>query len=586
MSKATRRDFFKGILTKPEQKKENFSNYNIANDVVFNKYSNKSLPLNTKHTRSTLAPYVGVFTEKQKIHLLRRAMFGVNNTDFNNLTGLTASQAIDLLLNTVNTTIPDPVNWYQQDYADPQGIALGSTWINTAPENDGNLTSNRIESVKINWLRTILQQPTSIEEKMVLFWHNHFATQNSAVFECKLFNNYYNLLRTHALGNFKVFVKEITKNTMMLYYLNGAYNNVGSPDENYARELQELFTIGKAPNRFTEDDVQMAAKVLTGHTANLWWPVATNASYTASYFDGNLHDTSTKTFSAFYNNTVINGQMGAAGANELDELLDMIFSKSVLVSEFICRKIYRFFMHYDVDATIETNIIVPLAQTLVTNNWDIKPVIEELFKSDHFFDAANMDCHIKSPIDHSIGLLRTAHVALPPITQLYNNSVALRGLGWVLQNNAFTIGDPPNVAGWAAYRQAPQFHQVWINSDTTPKRIQHSDNIFSSWGQWVAPNMFVKSNVIAFAQDCASPGDPEILVDFFISRLLSFTLSAARKTELKSILLSGQTANYYWTDAWFDYLANLTDLTKKGIVEWRLQQCLTQIMRKAESQIG
>ena len=176
----------------------------------------------------------------------------------------------------------------------------------------------------------------------------------------------------------------------MLYYLNGYLNTNTSPDENYARELQELFTIGKenTPN-YTEDDVKAAAKVLTG------WRINTTTTLPTVYFDSTKHHTSNKLFSSFYGNTTIAYQSGSNGALETDALMDMVFSKQQEVAKFICRKLYRFFIYYTIDNTVEANVITPLAQIFINNNWDIVPVLKTLYKSEHFFELNSKGCIIK-----------------------------------------------------------------------------------------------------------------------------------------------------------------------------------------------
>ncbi len=133
------------------------------------------------------------------------------------------------------------------------------------------------------------------------------------------------------------------------------------------------------PN-YTEPDVIAAARVLTG------WCI--DETTDEVYFDVERHDTGSKTFSSFYGGTTITGRSDAnAGDTELDELLNMIFNKRVEVSEFMVRKLYRFFVYYTIDANTETNVIKPLAQLFRDSNWEVKPVLARLFKSEHFFDV-------------------------------------------------------------------------------------------------------------------------------------------------------------------------------------------------------
>src|SRR6185436_6355689 len=212
----------------------------------------------------------------------------------------------------------------------------------------------------------MINQDRSLREKMTLFWANHFGTETVDVAISGFMYKHHNLLRQSALGNFKQLIKAVTIDPGMLRYLNGYLNTNTAPDENYGRELQELFTIGKDPVNnqapYSEDDVKNAAKVLTG------WRI--NGTTFVSFFDGNRHDATNKQFSAFYNNTIITGRTGANGALETDDLLTMIFTKNE-VAEFIVRKLYRWFIYYKIDAAAETNVIQPLAAIFRSSNYDI-----------------------------------------------------------------------------------------------------------------------------------------------------------------------------------------------------------------------
>lgn len=576
MSKMSRKDFFDVLIQHGGQ---HATEYDISKDAAFNKYSNKSLPLNVKKTRATLTPYTGVWGLKQQTHLLKRTMFGVEQSNLNTIQTMTMSQAVDAIVNAAPTVPPPPVNYYESTEPDTQGVPFGQTWVNTPYDTVGTVSYYRYLSTQAWWMNNIINQPLSIQEKMTLFWHNHFATNWDDVGENRVFYEHLKLLRANATGNFKSFVKDMTKNAMMLIYLNGQYNNKYDPDENYARELQELFTIGVGPNNYTQADVLSAAKVLTGFRLDL----GTSTNY---FFDDTWHDDTNKTFSSFYGNTVITGQTGPNGENELDDLLNMIFSKSVIVSRFIVRKLYRFFIHYDIDTDIETNIIVPLAQTFVTNNWNIKPVLLQLFKSSHFYETMSMDCLIRNPMDYYLGLIRTSKVSFPPASSIVDAHQAFIALFYICDYFAMRPGSPPNVAGWPAYHQSPQYHQMWINSDTLPNRMEFTDYLFTDYGVWASSSLQFRSDVIEFAKTCPTPSDPDILIDHFISRLLSFTFSAASKTYYKSILLTGMTANSVWTNAWNAYMGNPTDPILEGVVKSRLQMVLTQMGRLAEHQIS
>jgi uncharacterized protein (DUF1800 family) len=259
----------------------------------------------------------------------------------------------------------------------------------------------------------------------------------------------------------------------MLVYLNGQYNTLTAPDENYAREIQELFCCGKGPDSlYTEADVKAAAKVLTG------W--RNNATTLSSYFTASRHDATNKTFSSFYNNTVITGRNTATGGEqELDDLLNMIFANQE-VAKYMCRRLYRWFVYYDIDDTVEQNVITPLANVFRSSNYEILPVLDMLLKSEHFFDVLSRGCVIKSPAELVIGFCRESEIVFQPDTDYVTNYGFYNYMVSWLSNMQQNIGDPPDVSGWKAYYQEPQFNEIWINSDTLPKRNQFTDTMLVS----------------------------------------------------------------------------------------------------------
>jgi uncharacterized protein (DUF1800 family) len=411
-----------------------------------------------------------------------------------------------------------------------------------------------------------------------LFWANHFGTESNDVGNANYTYWHHALLRQKCLGNFKTLVKDVTIDAAMLRYLNGYLNTAAAPDENYSRELQELFTLGKGPSvAYTEDDVKKAAKVLTGWRIN-------NTTYT-SYFDAARHDSSSKQFSAYYNNAVITGRTGAAGANETDDLINMIFQKDE-VAKFICRRLYCWFVYYKIDAATEANVIVPLAAIFKANNYEIKPVLTALFKSEHFFDVVNQGCLIKSPVDQVIGCLREFNVVFPNASSDYVDAYAM----WnYIRNWCVTmgqdVGDPPSVSGWPAYYQEPQFHELWINSDTLPKRSRFTDTMITTGYTRVGKKIFI--DAVAFAKTLSNPSDPNTLIDDSLAILYRVPLSASAKETVKQqILLSNQTQDYYWTNAWNAYIASPNDTANFNIVNNRLKSLYQYFMNLAEYQLS
>jgi len=548
-------------------KKPNATLHNTATPVVFFR------------TNSGINQYTGPWTKNEVQHLLKRTMFGSTKADIDYFLAKTMVQAIDELINPTAPFPAPPVNDYSPGTADAN-IVAGATWINN-PTSDGTLNSLRRSSFKKWWTGVMINQDRSIREKITLFWANHFGTETTDINNAHYVYRHHNLLRQNGLGNFKQLIKDITVDTGMLVYLNGYLNTAAAPDENYGRELQELFTIGKDPVNnlapYTEDDVKKAAKVLTG------W--RNNGTTFTSYFDPTRHDTTNKQFSSFYNNTIITGRTGTNGALETDDLITMIFSKND-VSKFIVRKLYRWFIYYKIDAATEINVIEPLATIFRDNNYNIQPVLNTLFKSEHFFDLLNQGCIIKSPVDQIISCLREFNVVFPNGTTEYADAYVMWNYiyNWGVSMNQ-SIGDPPNVSGWPSYYQAPQFHELWINSDTLPKRNRFTDTMIQTG--FTRNNKRIIINGVAFTQTLPNPSDPNALIDDALAVLYRMQLSTATKQTIKQqILLSNQIQDFYWTNAWNAYLADPTNVSNFNVVNNRLKSFYQYLMNLSEYQLS
>lgn len=528
-------------------------------------------------TLSGIDPYTGAFGTGEVVHLLKRTMFGAAVADVNYFKTRTVTQAVDELIDNNFPLSSQPVNDYNSaDFTDPV-VAPGQTWINAPNLSDGDFW--RSYSFRKWHVGQMINQGRSIQMKMMLFWHNHFATHIDDVFGSKMFYNHQIYFRSNYAGNFKAMAKFISTDPIMLQYLGGQYNTKWAPNENYARELQELFCIGKgAGSHYTENDVKEAARVLTG-----WKVDYDNNTY---YFDINDHDTDNKVFSSFYNSTTILGRnSNTAGNTELDDLLNMIFSTSECAL-FICRKLYRFFVYYDIDAATEANVIEPLATILRANNYEIKPVLKTLFKSQHFFDAVNYGAQIKSPIDFMTGLMREFKVAFPAASDYvsnYNFWATIQYFTYIMNQD---YGNPPNVAGWPAYYQAPQYYEMWINSTTYPKRVD-----FSKWmveyGIDGNNNNNIKVDVIEFTKLLSAPSNPNTLVNDALDILYRVPIAAISKSQLKTnTLLEGQANDNYWTSAWNSFIADPNNAVKRSVVEIRLKNLYRFIVNSPEYQLA
>lgn len=531
-------------------------------------------------TQSGINTYTGPWTEQEVIHLLKRTMFGARMADVGYFKNLTMNQAVDELINPTAPQPAPPVKEYATSTTPgvtPDGnIAQGTTWINDI-NSDGTVQAQRRGSYKKWWTGVLVNQDRSIREKLIMFLVDHFGNESTDVGNANWNYKQHSLIRQYALGNYKELVREISKDVAMLRYLNGYLNNKNAPDENYARELMELFTLGKGPgSQYTENDVKEAAKVLTG------WQI--NGTTYTSVFNLARHTITNKTFSSFFNNTVITGRNTAtAGDLELADLLNMILAQQE-VAKFLVRKMYRWFVYYAIDAGTETNVIEPLAAVFRDNNYELKPVLSALFKSEHFYDMLNRGCLIKTPSDIVIGSMREMNVAFRPETDWDTNYGLWNTFNSWMANMGQSLHDPPNVSGMPAYYQEPSFHEIWINSDSLPKRNQFTDTMIASG---YSRNGFrVQFNCVAFAQTLPNPGNPNDLIDAAVKLFFRNELSAQSKSQIKTqILLTGQQWDYYWTNAWAAYESSPTT-ANFNTVNTRLKALFQYLFNLSEYQLA
>ncbi len=284
-------------------------------------------------------------------------------------------------------------------------------------------------------------------ERLTLFWSNHFVIEYKDVNQPAYLYQYYALIQSHALGNFKTFVSEMGLAPAMLRYLNGYENKKNSPNENYARELYELFTLGEG-NGYTQEDITETARALTGYNRFKTYLGVIE-------FNENTFDNGNKTI------------FGREGKWGYDEVIDILFEeKKDLIAEFICTKIYRYFVSPDPDPSI----ISSMAKTLKEEAFELVPVLKQLFNSEHFYDSININVIIKSPIDLMSGLHHS-------LSFQYQDNVDLE---LNLRNKCRDMGQeifsPVDVAGW-------QGNHDWINPETLPKRWEFADYLLIKYWQ-------------------------------------------------------------------------------------------------------
>ncbi len=542
----------------------------------------RSAPTSTAQPPRTLSgidAYTGPWTEHEVAHLLKRTMFGAKSADVNYFKNLSMSQAVQELL---NPTAPDPAPPVKEYVTSTTlgvnadaNILQGTTWINDI-NNDGTVQSQRRASYKKWWTGVMINQDRSIREKLMLFLIDHFGNETTDIGVTNWTYRQHALIRQYALGNFKELVRNITKDLSMLRYLNGYLNNASAPDENYARELFELFTLGKGPDsQYTEADVKEAAKVLTG------WQI--NFTTWQTIFTASRHSTANKTFSPFFNNTVITGRTGAtSGDLELADLLNMVFAQGE-VAKFIVRKLYRWFVYYTIDDNTEQQVIAPLATIFRNNNYELKPVLTALFQSQHFYDVLNRGCVIKNPADQVIGSIRELNTSFPTATDYLSNYSMWNLMSNWMTNMGMSLNDPPNVSGMPAYYQEPLYHEIWINADSLPKRNQFTDTMIATG--YLVNGIRLKFDCVALAQTFLNPGNPNDLIDEAVDRFFRNPLSVNSKAQIKTqILLTGQQWDYYWTNAWMAYTANPTT-ANFNTVNSRLMNLFKYLFNLAEYQL-
>lgn len=422
-------------------------------------------------------------------HLLRRTMFGPRPDEIATAAGSTPAQIMDQLLS--DASLPDP----------PDPWVTEAPFTSPTPEQQ-QLYQTRMNALRFWWINLMLTQRVSLRERMVLFWHNHFSTEAQVVQVPQFVYIQNQTLRKHALGNVKDLVKAITRDPAMLIYLDGRLNRVGSPNENYGRELMELFTLGV--NNYTEKDVSEAARALTG------WGI----SGLQAVLNQRRFDTGTKTI------------LGRTGAFNDTDVVDILFDQWQ-TAMFICRKLYRTFVYQEPDEAV----VSEMADTLRESKYEIRPVLRKLLLSGHFFDETTRGSLIKSPIDMVVGAARMLNISR--VSPVY-----LAGFAGLLDQ---TLLDPPNVAGWPGYRS-------WVSTTTLPNRHVFVDELMDGKPRAMYRQTFTfpAADVMDLARSLPAPNDAVALVRDLSETLFGIPIDEAQQKTFLDALLQGA-AVYDWS---------------------------------------
>lgn len=351
-------------------------------------------------------------------HLLRRAGFGARPDEWSAYVKLGVAGTTDRLLH------PERV----PDHLDDVFRDISGEYVDF----------NDMGSVTKWWLYRMAHSQRPLEEKMTLFWHNHFATANYKVDNPRWMWQQNALFRSHALGNFRTLLQAVSRDPAMLVWLDGAENRKGKPNENYGRELLELFTMGIGGG-YTETDVKEAARAFTG-----WRFDRETATFT---FDAERHDDGVKTF------------LGQTGNFNGDDIIDIVV-RHPSTARFVCTKLFKFFAH---DQPTPTDI-ASLTQTYFASGYDVRSVVGALLKSPVFYSEKSLFNKIKSPTEFVVTTLRTLDV---PLTAAGGGNGSTSG---TLRNMGQELFNPPNVKGW------PE-GQAWVNTMTMLTRINYANSL-------------------------------------------------------------------------------------------------------------
>ncbi len=281
-----------------------------------------------------------------------------------------------------------------------------------------------IRNLNLTWLKEMINSGAQLREKIAFFWHGHFACRNLNVFYQQ---ELIDVIRQNALGNFGVLLKEVSRSAAMLNFLNNQQNRKGHPNENFAREVMELFTLGRG--HYSENDIKEAARAFTGWGSNLQGDFI---------FRKGQHDDGVKTV------------LGRTGKLDGDAVLNILLEEKQ-TARFICTKLYRFFVNDQPDQ----ERIEWLADRFYKSEYEISALMEDIFTSDWFFDEKNIGTHIKSPVELLAGIQRMLPMTL-------ENDESMLILQRILGQMLFY---PPNVAGWAGGK-------TWIDSSTLMMRMR------------------------------------------------------------------------------------------------------------------
>jgi uncharacterized protein (DUF1800 family) len=429
------------------------------------------------------------FDSVKAAHLLNRAGFGGTIDEVRKVLELGPAAAVDWLLDFPDqsaeeqgTDVPNltAVDGYPATFKDIRKSEQGKTQDQIkAMRQKARMANGDAVRATVNWwLRRMTDGPHPLQEKLTFFWHGHFVTSDKDERSATLMWKQNELLRKMAVGNFKTFVKAVARDPAMLDYLNNEQNRKAHPNENFAREVMELFTLGIG--NYTEDDVKQGARAFTGWAHD-------GDDYVFRKFD---HDEGTKNFMGYHGN--FNG----------DDIIDILMSQNVC-AKFVGTKLFRFFAYEEIDETLADAI----GNEFRGGNYELRPLIKMILNSAAFYSPQAIGSQIKCPVQLVLGTVRQMNLIMPA-----ENAI----LGPLNQMGQVPFA-PPNVRGWPGGR-------MWINTSTLFVRYNTGYRLLD--GQLPRVD---KSHLNDETKDAA---DANAVVDYWVNRLIQRPITADKRQVL------------------------------------------------------
>ncbi len=600
---------------------------------------------------ASIAAHTDPLDKRLVKHLLRRACFHYSKEQLDAMIGKTASEVL------AHLDVPKSFSWNWPN--DPITNGAKSNCANTQDGywiNDPSWTHRSFpcrQTAKRGmvagwWWYNTMKRNTLIDKLTWFLFTTFTVSKDDGSGRAAHFFDYINLLQFYADKSVKDLARKITFDNSILYYLDNGNNNKNNPNENYAREFLELFTIGKGPQvsagdytNYTEHDVIQAARIFSGikfkrnrdkyDTDTIKLPHYPNGIPTG-YINFRKHDTGSKRFSYAFDYRVIEGGNKKDSVEiELDDFVNMIFDKLETAKNYV-RKMYRMYVCSEWDKEVENDIITPLAQQLQDNGYNLLDVLQTLLKSKHFFDMDNSNSPngaiggiVKNPLQflNEIVVILGVQVPNPDTPQIAkdsrlgisNENFRFYLFWWHFCHNSFfkstgmNIFAPSTVAGYPADYQSPSYDKAWFNSNTIVARYNTIKSFIGSTyndnygngdnrikglqtrknGKKFHSRIWTHFNSTEFiADNFSDPANTDTLIQELSELLYCESIDADRIAYFKKSLIKDGEVNYIWDSAWSAYL-NASDAKEAAnasiFIKNRLNDLISRMINAAEFQL-